>query len=192
VQKDIPRALAVMQLAHRKKLLDEDTNVRKLASLLQSEDIPYRSVKVLEQGLAQKVLKEDENAYELLGNSWILAREAEKAEPALKKAAELSPKGALYVRLGQVLLLKEDYDGAASALKSGLAKGGLDDPGSAEMLLGITYFNAGKLGEARNWFQKSRRSDKARPTADAWIKHIDEELAKQNGDSTGPAGSVGL
>jgi hypothetical protein len=28
VQKDIPRALAVMQLAYRQKLLDEDANVR--------------------------------------------------------------------------------------------------------------------------------------------------------------------
>jgi hypothetical protein len=187
VQKDIPRALAVMQLAHRRKLLDEDANVRRLASLLQSEDIPYRSVKVLEQGFEQKALKEDEGAYELLGNSWILAREADKAEPALRKAAELSAKGTLYVRLGQVLLLKEDNDGAKAALKNGLAKGGLDDPGQVELLLGISCYNAGQLNEARTWFEKSRRSEKARPTADAWLKHIAEEVQKQTG-----SGSVGL
>ena len=127
---DIPRALAVMQLAHRKKLLDDDANVRKLASLLQSEDIPIRSVHVLEQGFEQKVLKEEATSYEMLGNSWILARESDKAEPALEKAAELSPEGDLYVRLGQVRLLKEDCDGAIAALKSGLAKGGVDDPGA--------------------------------------------------------------
>src|SRR6185436_13287763 len=74
VQKDIPRALAILQLAHRRKLLDEDASVKKLASLLQSEDIPIRSVHVLEQGFESKVLKEDETAFELLGNSWILAR----------------------------------------------------------------------------------------------------------------------
>jgi len=194
VQKDIPRALAVMQLAHRKKLLDEDANVRRLASLLQSEDIPMRSVHVLEQGLQQKVLKEDETAYELLGNSWILARESDKAEPALEKAAQLSEKGALFIRLGQVRLLKEDWNGAMVALKSGLEKGGLEDPGSAELLLGITYYNAGKLGEARTWFAKSRRSEKSRPTSDAWLKHIDEELQKQNGGGGGggESGSVGL
>jgi len=188
VQKDIPRALAIMQLAHRQKLLDEDANVRKLASLLQSEDIPIRSVKVLEQGFEQKILKEDETAYELLGNSWILAREADKAEPALVKAAELSSKGTLFVRLGQVRLLKEDYDGAKAALKNALAKGGLDDPGAVELLLGITYYNAGQAGEARSWFAKSRRSEKSRPTADAWLKHIDEELQKQSGES----GAVGM
>jgi tetratricopeptide (TPR) repeat protein len=188
VQKDIPRALAVLQLAHRKGLLDEDTNVRKLAQLLQSEEIPIRSVKVLEQGFESKVLKEEAASYEMLGNSWILAREASKAEPALRKAASLSPEGDLYVRLGQVLLLKDDYDGAKSAFKSGLAKGGLDDPGLVEQLLGITYYNAGQLGEARTWFAKSRRSEKARPVSDAWLKHIDEELAKQSGE----AGTVGL
>jgi tetratricopeptide (TPR) repeat protein len=188
VQKDIPRALAVMQLAHRQKLIDEDANVRRLASLLQSEDIPIRAAHVLEQGFAQKVLKEEDTSYELLGNSWILAREADKAEPSLKRAAELSSKGQLYIRLGQVLLLKEDNEGAKAAFKRGLEKGGLDDPGSAEMLLGITCYNAGQLGEARSWFAKSRRSEKARPTADAWLKHIDEELQKQSGES----GSVGL
>ena len=188
VQKDIPRALAIMGLAHRQKLLDEDASVRKLATLLQSEDIPIRSVKVVEQGFEQKVLKEDEAAYELLGNSWILAREADRAEPALLKAAELSTKGTLFVRLGQVRLLKEDYDGAKVALKNALAKGGLDDPGAVELLLGITYYNAGQAGEARSWFAKSRRSEKSRPTADAWLKHIDEELQKQSGES----GAVGL
>jgi hypothetical protein len=188
VQKDIPRALAIMGLAHRQKLLDEDASVRKLATLLQSEDIPIRSVKVVEQGFEQKVLKEDEAAYELLGNSWILAREADRAEPALLKAAELSTKGTLFVRLGQVRLLKEDYDGAKVALKNALAKGGLDDPGAVELLLGITYYNAGQAGEARSWFAKSRRSEKSRPTADAWLKHIDEELQKQSGES----GAVGM
>jgi tetratricopeptide repeat protein len=188
VQKDVPRALAVMQLAHRRHLLDEDATVRKLAQLLQSEEIPIRSVKVLEQGFAQKVLKEEATSFEMLGNSWILAREASKAEPALRKAADLSPKGDLFVRLGQVLLLKDDYDGAKSAFKSGLAKGGIDDPGSVELLLGITYYNAGQLGEARTWFAKSRRSEKSRPMSDAWLKHIDEELGKQSGE----AGAVGL
>ncbi len=190
---DIPRALAVMQLAHRKKLFDEDANVRKLASLLQSEDIPIRSVHVLDQGFAQKILKEDATSYEMLGNSWILAREADKAEPALEKAAQLSPEGDLYVRLAQVRLLKEAWDSAIAALKSALAKGGVDDPGTAEQLIGIAYFNSGKLGEARGWFTKSRRSEKARPASDAWLKHIDEELQKQeSADTTGPAGSVGL
>ncbi|MGH7820237.1 MAG: hypothetical protein ACREQ9_10720, partial [Candidatus Binatia bacterium] len=127
-----------------------------------------------------------------LGNSWILARESDKAEPSLEKAAELSTEGDLYVRLGQVRLLKEAWDSAIAALKRGLAKGGIDDPGQAEQLIGIAYYNEGKLGEARTWFAKSRRSEKARPASDAWLKHIEEELQKQNGDSTGPAGSVGL
>jgi hypothetical protein len=188
VQKDIPRALAVLQLAHRQKLLDEDANVRRLAQLLQSEEIPIRSVKVLEQGFAEKIVKEEVGSYEMLGNSWILAREAEKAEPALRKAADLSPKGDLYVRLGQVLLLKDDNDSAATAFKSALAKGGLEDPGAVEQLLGITYYNQGRLGEARTWFAKSRRSEKVRAISDAWLKHIDDELAKQSAE----AGAVGM
>jgi tetratricopeptide (TPR) repeat protein len=190
VQKDIPRALAVMQLAYRQKLLDEDANVRKLASLLQSEDIPIRSVKVLQEGFEKKVLKEDENAFELLGNSYILAREADKAEPSLQKAAELSTKGTLFVRLGQVRLLKEDYKGAQAALKSALEKGGLDDPGAVELLIGISCYNAGQVREARPWFEKSKRSEKSRPSSEAWLKHIDEELQKQNGESGAVGGGM--
>jgi tetratricopeptide (TPR) repeat protein len=181
VQEDFPRALAMLELAHRQKFLTEDSNLRRLASLLQSEEIPLRSAQILEAGFEQKVLtSEDLIAYELLGNSWILARESAKAEPWLKRAADLSPKGDLYVRLGQVLLIKEDWDGAAAALRSALAKGGLDDPGAVEMLLGITYFNAEKLGEARGWFVKARRSAKSRAIADAWLVHIDQEIEKRN------------
>src|SRR5262249_52141294 len=116
-------------------------------------------------------------------------RESDKAEPALKKAAELSAKGVLFIRLGQVRLLKEDCDGAKSAFKSGLDKGGLDDAGQAEQLLGITYYNCGQIREARPWFEKSLHSEKTRATSEAWLKHIDEELQKSG---NGSSGSVGM
>ena len=189
VQGDTPRALAILQLAHRQDFLTDDRDLRRLAGLLQTSEIPIRSAKILEEGLEQKRITEDAIAYELLGNSYIMARESSKAEPSLAKAADLSPEGVISVRLGQVLLLKDDYEGAAAALKQALAKGGLDDPGNAELLLGITYYNWGKLGEARTWFWRARRSQKSGTIAASWSEHIDLEIEKQNSNGDG---SVGL
>ncbi|HXV35928.1 MAG TPA: tetratricopeptide repeat protein [Myxococcota bacterium] len=187
LQEDIPRALAVLELAHRQDLLTLDRDLRRLAQLSLSQDMPIRSVRVIEASLESKRMEADAAAYELLGNSWILARESANAEPPLARAAELSPKGNLYLRLAQVLMLHERWSDAATALRQAVAKGGIDDPSSADLLLGITYYNSRNPAEARSWFTRARRSEKMRASADSWIRHIDVELqgAQTSASSSG-------
>jgi tetratricopeptide (TPR) repeat protein len=175
VREDIDRALAVLQLAQRKGFLTDDKDLRRLVQLMQFKDVPVRAARTLEEGLEKKHVEQDWTAYELLGNSYIMARETKKAEAPLARAAELSPEGDLYVRLGQVLLLQEQWEGAAAALRHAVEKGGLDDPGSVQLLLGITYYNAENLAEARTWFTRARSSEKSRKSAESWLQHLDDE-----------------
>jgi tetratricopeptide (TPR) repeat protein len=179
IQEDIPRALAVLELAYRQGLVTQDRDLRRLAQLSQSGDMPLRAVRVLEDRIASKQIKSDVAAYELLGNSWILAREPQKGAEALARAAELSPKGNLYVRLAQVLLQNEQWLQAVEALQSAVAKGGLDDPPKADLLLGIAYYNADRIAEARSSFIRARQAEKMRASADAWLEHIDRELESE-------------
>jgi len=94
------------------------------------------------------------------------------------RAAELAPRGDLYVRLAQVQLVQEDYAKAAHSLRKALDKGGLVDKGGVELLLGITYFNEKKLDEARSWFARAQGSPATRKQAQSWIEHVDRELDK--------------
>ncbi len=184
IQGEIPRALAVLEIAHRKGLIVEDRPLRRLAQLAQSEGLPLRSAYLLESGLESDQIKRDVTAYEMLGNSWILARSPDRALPALKIAADESPDGDLYVRLAQVMISNEQWLDATGALKSALAKGGLDDPSSADLLLGIAYYNADRLSEARDWFNRARRAEKTRASADAWLEHLDNEANSEPGGET--------
>lgn len=177
VNDDNERALAVMELAHRKGLLTDPKDLVRLAQLNLLLGIPLRAATILEEGLAAKQLEEAADTYELLSGAWIMAREIPKAAAPLARAAELAPKGDLYVRLAQVHMLQEEWDAAAEALRKGLAKGGLPDPAAAELMLGITYFNSKELEQARNWFARAQRSDSKRDQAQTWIEHIDREIS---------------
>ena len=181
VQEKPDKALVVLELAHRKGLLTEDRDVRRLAQLLLFNEIPMRAAQVIEQGVNDKRLKEDAETFEMLSNSFILAREVRKAEAPLARAAELSPNGKLYVRLAQVRLLQENWNDAATALRQALAKGGLaDTQGNVQLLLGITYYNKNELQEARTWFARAQQFGPTRVQAQTWLEHINREIEAKN------------
>lgn len=174
---DEERALGILELAHRKGLLRDDRDLRRLLQLTIYRGIPHRAAQILEQELAASRVHEDADAYELLSMSWILAREVAKAEGPLARAAQLAEKGDLYVRLAQVHLMQEQWREAANALREALAKGGLEDPGSAQLLLGVAYYNEKKLTEARAWFARAQESGATRKQAETWLDQVDREIA---------------
>jgi tetratricopeptide (TPR) repeat protein len=176
------RALGVLELAHRRGLLTGDSDLQRLVELTLFMEIPHRAAKILETELAAERIDEDAEALELLSTSWIMAREAPKAEQALARAAELSPHGNLYVRLAQVHLVQEEWELAASALRKALDKGGVA-PGSAELLLGITYYSGHKLEEARSWFARAQQSGETREQARSWLEHVDREIQAERADA---------
>ncbi len=175
IQDDIPRALAVLELAHRQELLNEDREFRRLVQISLSQGLPIRAAELGETAIDQQQLQPDAEAYELVANSWILAREAPRARSALERAADLSPDGKLYVRLGQLLMLEEDWEAAVQTLEKAMAKGALDDPSQVQLLLGIAHFSADRVPEARRWFQRAQQSEKSRAAATGWLEYIASE-----------------
>jgi tetratricopeptide (TPR) repeat protein len=187
VNEDNEKALAVMELAYRKGILDEDRDLVRLVQLNLLQGIPQRAAKLLETELAAGRIHQNAEAFELLSGSWILARDVGKAEEPLRRAAALAPQGNLYVRLAQVHMMQEEWDEAADALHEAFAKGGLDDPANGELLLGIAYFNANELREARTWFARAHRSVATRQQAQTWLEHVDREI-ETSGSTTELAG----
>jgi len=84
---DYPNALAIMQLAYGVGLLNEDSEIRRLADLLLFNEIPYRCGQALETGIERKTVKLDDKLYEKLANCWIAAGELDKALEPLERAA---------------------------------------------------------------------------------------------------------
>jgi tetratricopeptide (TPR) repeat protein len=169
-------ALAPLQVAYNAGMLTEDGEIRRLADLLVFLDIPYRAAQILTQALEAKQVNADGKLHEKLANCWVAAREYDKAVPPLRRAADLADSGDLYVRLGEVQVQREDWDGAADALQRGLQKGRLKDTGNAQLLMGVASYSRKQPQEARTWFERARAHSKTRTQAEGWLRHIDQEV----------------
>ena len=172
---DYPRALAVMQLAYSAGLVTEDSEIRRLADLLMFNDVPYRGAMVLEKAIADRQVQLDEKLYEKLANCFIAAGEFDRSLQPLQRAAELAPNGEMFVRLGEVNVQREDWEGAVAALNRGLEKGQLRDTGKAQLLMGVSLMSQKKWSEAREWFVRARGSEQHRQQAAGYIQYIDSQ-----------------
>jgi tetratricopeptide (TPR) repeat protein len=175
LMEDYPKALAVMQLAYSAGLVTEDSEIRRLADLLMFNDVPYRGATVLETAIQNKTVNPDDKLYEKLANCWIAAAEYDRAIAPLQRAAELANTGDLFVRLGEVQVQREDWPGAIAALQRGIDKGQLRDTGNAQLMMGLALFNQKNYREAREWFNRSRTSEKHRKLSTDYIALIDAQ-----------------
>ena len=169
---DYPKSLAVAQLAYNGGILTDDSDVRRLADLQLFNDAPYRCGTMLEEAIQKKLVKVDFKLYEKQANCWVAARDFAKATGPLQRAAEMSPNGDLFVRLGEVQIQRSEWASAATALQSGLRKGGLKDTGNAQLLLGIAQFNQKNYGAAKDSFTRARNFEKHRKMADGYLQLI--------------------
>jgi tetratricopeptide (TPR) repeat protein len=168
-------ALVPLQLAYHAGLLTEDSELRRLAQLLIHVGIPFRATRILTQGLEKGVIKADVKYYELLGNSYITARDYGKALDPLRKGGEMSSDGKLYLRLAEVLVQREEWGPASDALRRAIDKGGLSNPGQAMLLMGIVQYNQKKSADARNWFQRASQHSTTRDQAEKWLSVLQQQ-----------------
>ncbi|MBW2418282.1 MAG: tetratricopeptide repeat protein [Deltaproteobacteria bacterium] len=169
-------ALVPLQLAYTQGLLTKGSELERLARLMLFLDLPYRSARVLQQGLDDGTIESESDSWETLSNSWIGAREYKKAAGPLERAAELAEDGRLYVRLAQVHIQREDWSDAQRALRLGIDKG-LEQPGEAYLLMGITLHREKRPAQARGWFARAIEHQDSKKEAESWITFIDRELA---------------
>jgi hypothetical protein len=80
---------------------------------------------------------------------------------------------------------REAWSEASALLERAIAKGGLKEPGNAELLLGISYYNESHVVRARSSFLRARQYDSTRSAADRWITHIDGDAESENESPAG-------
>ena len=74
----------------------------------------------------------------------------------------------------------EDWDKAAKALKSAIAKGGLRRPDQANIMLGMALFNQKRLEQARRAFQAAQNDNRSKRAAQQWIAYVDSEIKRRD------------
>ena len=173
---DKKKALATMELAERQGFLTSENEVKNLIQLYLHNDIPYRAAEVIEKAIARGRIPNTVKNQELLANTWLHARERDKATAPLERAADMAGDGNIWVRLGQIHLAQERWGQARAAFGKALQKGGLRDTGNVHLMLGISHASESRWKDARQAFSAAKKYDKTAKSATQWLGHIEEEL----------------
>ena len=174
----------IQQIMFSKDMLEKHDELLRIAQLYLFYEVPYKAALILEKELESGRIKDEEKNWEQLANAWLSAREWKKAIPPLKKAAEMSEDGELFLRLGQTFMQEEDWKEAEEYIKYAIKKGDLDNPGRAWLLLGITRNKKGIKYENSALFAFKRSTGYEDMEADArrWVKVIESKQARREAD----------
>jgi tetratricopeptide (TPR) repeat protein len=174
-------SLAVRMLAERLDLNDADTLVS-LADMYRYLRIPYKSGKLLQQGMDNGVIAANFRHLKKLTESWIAAREDELAAEVLRKMLAMDGSGETHLHLGQVYVGMESWQQAVSVLNQSVEL--LDDgkKGRAHLLLGTSLYYLEQLEQAKAAFSRAMAFDNQSRQAGQWLRHIEDLLKKQDND----------
>jgi tetratricopeptide (TPR) repeat protein len=175
IKKD-PEALAVLALAERKGYVDQENEYRNLSNMYMYMEIPLKAGALLERGLTSKQIEPTEKNLESLANAWIVAREYDKAEVAMKKAAAVSSSGELYKRLAQIQIENEKWKDALESLQKAQQKGGVKDPGEVSFLMGVAAVELKQWKIADAALRQAMQHEKTAKMAGQWLAHLQAEI----------------
>ncbi|WP_197054393.1 tetratricopeptide repeat protein [Nitrosococcus oceani] len=175
MQHNYHQALNTLQLTYTQMGLEEKDLLR-LAQLYLQREVPYSAARLLENELQAGTITRNAHNLELLGNSWLLAREPKKALNSLAKAAVLKRDGTLFFRCGHIAVTTEQWREAAQWFKQALSHSNFKNRGQAQLLLGIAYYQTGQHNQALKTLGKAGQYAKIRAQAQSWMQRIKSKL----------------
>ncbi len=173
------KALATLRLADNASILSEDRDFRQLSRLLFLRDIPFQCAQEIEAAISAGTVQADADAYRMLSNCYIAARENERALAPLAKAGELAPDGEMYLLLGQMHLQRERYPEALDALNKGFAKATPEQRGSAQLLIGVAQLGSKQLDDAERAFAAAANDAKVGDAARRYLEFVQEQRRRE-------------
>ncbi len=174
--KNMEGQMSIMEMLYERGDLPKGNQQLNLANLYLLHETPYRAAQLLDKGIKAKLIKAEIRNLRLLSQAWMQAKEFKRALPPLRRAAELSGKGDLYIRLGQALVNLDRYKEAVAALRNGLKKGGVKRTDSANIMLGLAYAEQKMYNQAKRAFQSAAKDRRSRKAANNWIAYLDSEV----------------
>jgi len=184
------QALATLQLAYQAGLLKGDKELRQLASMLFLRQQPFECAQVIEGAIASGTIEANAEAYRLMANCLIAARETEKAFGPLAKGAELAADGDMHLLLGQMHLQRDEFEPAIAALEQAARKARPEQRGSVHLLIGIAQLGSERFDEAERSFELAADDSKVNRAAESYLKFLHEKQAtrepvRMSGSATG-------
>ncbi|MCZ6497142.1 MAG: hypothetical protein O6765_00270, partial [Gammaproteobacteria bacterium] len=150
-----------------------------LSQLFLQAETPVKAALLMEAGLNEGIVESTESNWRILAQAWQLAREDEKAIPALSHAAGLSDSGELNLRLAQSHQNLAQWQDCIDAAREGLRKGDLRRADQGNMILGACLFELDEYTQARTAFEAAEKDTRSRTNARSWIQYVNSEETRE-------------
>jgi hypothetical protein len=170
---DHAKALAAAEPLYTKGQMSSEQELVGLAQMYVKAGQPAKAAALLDKHMKDgKVSKTAEN-YDVVAQAFIAGNDGDRAAAALAAAGEGKASGETWYGLGQLEASKGHWEKARDALASAIRIGGLEAPGDAQLLLGISHFNTKRKDLAISSLTAAKKYGPATSQcADAWIKIV--------------------
>lgn len=169
------KQLGIMEAAWQAGYLKKSSELVMLSQLYLYHELPYKAAKVLDDAIAQGIVVADVKRLELMAQSYVMAKEDEKAIPVLIKAAKIAENGKYDAQLAQAYLNLEKWDLAIASAETALERGELANEGNMYLVLGMSNFNLKNFDQALTAFTKAQDLPKVAKTAKQWHAYVSKE-----------------
>ncbi len=175
------QALALLQTAIDRQLMDDAAARNQLIRLYAWQGLPYRGARLLEAAMAKGQMKASAENQQLLAQLWEGAREWPKAVDSWQLLAKQHAQPNAAMRVAELLLQQGKTEAAMTqlvAMKS--AKG--EQGNRAKALLVQAHLNKEQYAQALELARELQQQDNWQQKATSWVNYIraqSEELSKK-------------
>ncbi len=118
----VDKALAVLELAHKKNLLTSNSDCINLGRLFMVYGAPYKAGVFLNKAIKKGLIDKSPENYKLLTMAWMQAKERKLAIESIKKMIVQSDDDELYIWLCELYIETSNWKEAVKTLKIALQK----------------------------------------------------------------------
>ena len=169
------KQLAVMEAAWQAGFINKPQDIVTLAQLYRYHGAPYKAAKVLDDAIELGKITAEERYLEMLAQSYIAAKDNDKAIPVLVKVSEISEEGKYDAQLAQAYLNTEKWQRAIKSATRAIERGGIDRVGDMYLVVGMSYFNLKKFDDSLKAFKHAKTIASSAKIAHQWAKYVASE-----------------
>ncbi len=171
--KEDRKAFEVTKAMYLAGFLTTESEIMRIVNFYNQFNAPYEAAKVLEKEMNAGRIEATSEKLDTLANLYQVAREYDRAIPVIQKYAQKTNSGRAYERLGRSYFELKKYDEAEKALRTGMERGGMKEPGYAWILIGQMHHERGNRDQARTAFSNANKAgDRG---GRAWLDFMESE-----------------
>lgn len=175
-QEDDSRSLAGLELAYNNNLLVKNNEYRDLGRYFLYKNLPQKAVKALNEGFNNNYLDNTNENYELLADSYFLARDRENGIKALQQSLSIKQDPNIAFKIARFGFEDENWILALKYFEMAKELGWNKTPGRLELLMGITEYELGNLTTSIELFNKALDKEDTKVSAEGWISFVEDLL----------------